>query len=66
MQQTTSIFRPFAPVALPVDFTDIDTFLTNAQKFTALPFSERCHLLIKTFGEDVGIEYAETLEQYGL
>jgi hypothetical protein len=61
-----ALFKPVAPVALPVDYSDIDTFVTNIQKFIALQFYARCAMLIETFGEDVGIEYAERFAQYGV
>jgi hypothetical protein len=64
MQKT--LLKPVAPVALPVDYSDIDTFVTNIQKFIALQFYARCSLLIESFGEDVGIEYAERFAQYGV
>jgi hypothetical protein len=62
----TTFLNQVAPVALPVDFTDIDTFVVNAQSFIALPFSKRCHLFISIFGENKGIELAETFDQYGI
>jgi hypothetical protein len=60
----TTFLNQVAPVALPVDFTEVDTFVTNLQRFNVLPFSKRCHLFISIFGENRGIELAETFDQY--
>jgi hypothetical protein len=41
-------------------------FTDNIQKVNALQFNARCHLFIQTFGEEIGIEYAERMDKYGL
>jgi hypothetical protein len=45
---------------------DISAFVRNVQKFNALQFNARTHLLITTFGEAYGIKYSERLDKYGL
>ncbi len=44
----------------------ITAFVKNVQKFNALQFNARTHLLITTFGEAHGLKYTERYDKYGL
>jgi hypothetical protein len=45
---------------------DISAFVKNVQKFNALQFNARTHLLITTFGEVHGLKYTERYDKYGM
>ena len=53
-------------LVLASDFSDLELFLERIQWFNALQFNARCHLFIATFGETVGIKFAERFDRYGL
>jgi hypothetical protein len=48
-----------------IAFDQIRAFVANIQRFNAMQFNAKTHLLIQTFGEDEGIKYSERHTSYG-